>query len=105
LYNYEVTHKANHKIFLKSVYDLYFLLNLLERGWKVKEAYENNIILCKEICLNIRTTKGADIIHLDEIYERKIYGKTFRGVIIDVGASNANSSIFLQLTGQKKLLH
>ena len=100
----EVKLKDNHKIFLRSVYDLYFLLNLLERGWKVKEAYENNIILCKEICLNIRTKKGMDIIHLDEIYERKTYGKTFRGVIIDVGASNADSSFFSQLTGQKKLL-
>jgi hypothetical protein len=78
---------------------------LLERGWKVKEAYENNIILCKEICLNIRTKNGADIISLDEIYERKIYGKSFRGVIIDVSAYNADSSIFSQLTGHKKLLH
>jgi hypothetical protein len=63
----EVELKETHKIFLKSVYDLYVLLNLLERGWKVKEAYESNIILYKEICLNIRTTKGADIVHIDEI--------------------------------------
>lgn len=100
----EVELKDNHKIFLRSVYDLYVLLNLLERGWKVKEAYENNIILCKEICLNIRTTKGADIIHLDEIYERKIYGKSFRGVIIDVGASNADSSIFFAINGAEKVI-
>jgi len=99
----EVELKDPHKIFLKSVYDLYVLLNLLERGWKVKEAYKNNIILCKEICLNIRTTKGADIIHLDEIYERKIYGKSLRGVIIDVGASNADSSFFA-IKGAEKVI-
>jgi len=44
----EVELKDNHKIFLRSVYDLYVLLNLLERGWKVKEAYENNIIYVKK---------------------------------------------------------
>lgn len=100
----EVDLKDNHKIFLRGVYQLYALLNLLEKGWKVKEAYENNIIICKEICLRIRTTKGADLIHLDEIYERKIYGKSFKGVIIDVGASNADSSIFFAINGAEKVI-
>ncbi|MEJ2777252.1 hypothetical protein [Stygiolobus sp. RP850M] len=35
----EVELKDNLKIFLRSAYDLYVLLKLLKRGWKVKEAY------------------------------------------------------------------
>lgn len=100
----EVKLKDNNRIFLKSIYDLYVLLNLLKKGWKVKEADENNAILCKEVCLKIRTKKGGDIGHIDEIYERKTYGESFKGVVIDVGASNADSSIFFATNGAEKVI-
>ncbi|WP_338055778.1 FkbM family methyltransferase [Stygiolobus azoricus] len=52
----------------------------------------------------MRTIKGADILHITEIYEDKIYGNAFKGVIIDVGASNADSSIFFAINGAEKVI-
>lgn len=100
----EVELRDGHSFFIKDIYELYGLLSLLEKGWKVKEVYESSIVLCKEVCLKVRTKKGADILHIDEIYERKIYGETFKGVVIDVGASNADSSIFFAINGAEKVI-
>lgn len=101
----EVELKSGRKFFIKNIYDLYGLLSLLQKGWKVKEVCDSDsIVLCKEVCLKIRTIKGADILHITEIYEDKIYGNAFKGVIIDVGASNADSSIFFAINGAEKVI-
>jgi FkbM family methyltransferase len=43
--------------------------------------------------------EGWDFGHLDEIYLHKVYGEKFSGTVIDVGASNGDSSVFFAKRG------
>lgn len=97
--------RDGNEISFKGVFNLYLFLQLLEKGWKVKEFYDtDSVLICKEVCLKIRTSRGWDLGHIDEIYERHIYGDRFSGIIIDVGASNADSSIFFAIRGAQKVI-
>ena len=97
--------RDGREISFKDISNLYLFLNLLEKGWKIKDYFDmNSVLICKEICLKIRTSRGFDVGHINEIYERKIYGNRFSGVVIDVGASNADSSIFFAIKGAQKVI-
>ncbi|WOE50982.1 hypothetical protein [Sulfuracidifex metallicus] len=50
----------------------------------------------------MRTNIGADVFHIVEIFGQEIYGKSFKGTVIDVGASNADSSIYFVIRGRKE---
>ena len=97
--------RDGHEINFKGIFNLYLFLQLLEKGWKIKDYFDvNSVLICKEICLKIRTSKGFDVGHVDEIYERKAYGRHFSGVVVDVGASNADSSIYFAINGAQKVI-
>ncbi|BBD73474.1 hypothetical protein HS1genome_1863 [Sulfodiicoccus acidiphilus] len=85
-------------------YDFYNLLILLESGWRVKENDELTMTLCKDVCLKVRTTRGLDLVHLVEIFRDRVYGDTFTGTVIDVGASNGDSSIYFALRGARTVI-
>ena len=103
--NVKVIFKGCGQLFFKDLFTLYQLLTLLEKGWNIKDCYDDGtILLCKEVCLKVRTRKGYDIGHVDEIYEKQVYGSNFSGVVIDIGASNADSSIFFAIKGAQKVI-
>ncbi|QGR19742.1 hypothetical protein [Stygiolobus azoricus] len=56
----EVELKSGHKFFIKNIYDLYGLLSLLQKGWKVKEVCDSDsIVLCKEVLPQDQNYKGS----------------------------------------------
>ncbi|BFI73750.1 hypothetical protein YN1_7370 [Nanoarchaeota archaeon] len=42
--------------------------------------------------------------HIEEIFEKNIYGNKFSGIILDIGASNSDSSIFFAVNGAEKVI-
>ncbi|HLH45475.1 MAG TPA: FkbM family methyltransferase [bacterium] len=77
----------------------YPLAKLLEVGWVIKESDNDYVTLCKDECFICRLNSGYDISHLTELYINKVYGDHFQGVVVDVGASNGDSSIFFAKRG------
>ncbi|PMP97123.1 MAG: hypothetical protein C0167_01790 [Nitrososphaera sp.] len=60
--------------------------------------------MCREACIKVRLVEGFDLGHLHEIFIEHSYGHQFSGTVIDVGASNADSSIFFALNGASRVI-
>ncbi|MGC8725983.1 MAG: hypothetical protein ACP5RS_05355 [Thermoplasmata archaeon] len=83
------------------------LSTLLDNNW---EIIDNKDIYVKlkgpqgEI-LSCRTHTGFDFGHIVEIYIDKVYGTDFEGKnVINIGMSNADSSIFFAKNGAKRVV-
>lgn len=89
------------KLLFVNIYSLAKLLNL---GWSIKDSERNYLTLCKDVCIKVRLNEGNDVGHIIEIFGEKAYGDSFRDyTVIDVGASNGDSSIFFALRGAKRV--
>ncbi len=83
------------------------LINLLDNGWQigaVKDSYvkllnkDGSVITC-------RLKYGNDFGHLKEIWVYLAYGYDFKDAnVVDIGASNGDSSIFFAKRGAKKVI-
>ena len=97
---------GNHNINLG--FDQSFLLSkLLDHGWNVCLSTEEHITLKSydNVVITCRTKIGFDFGHLNEIYLDKSYGSEFNGKnIIDIGMSNADSSIYFIKNGAKYVI-
>lgn len=94
---------GNHNISLR-LSDLFALSKLLESGWSILSSTENHVTLKSHdnVVITCRTKIGYDFGHLNEIYLGKSYGTEFNGKnIIDIGMSNADSSIYFIKHGAK----
>ncbi len=93
-------------IIIRSVKHPFHLIQLLNYGWSISDYSDDVVVMKKEgYTIYCRTTKGYDLGHLIEIFENKTYDYNFKGMtIIDVGASNADSSIFFAINGAKKVI-
>lgn len=85
------------------------LVDLAQLGFNIinvscKDSYYDKALICREICLWVRTNIGADVFHIVEIFGQEIYGKSFKGTVIDVGASNADSSIYFVIRGAERVI-
>ena len=95
--------KSGNTIHMDS-YQEYALAKLLETGWAVKETNDDYLTLCKDECFVCRLNSGADFNHLTELYINKTYGDHFQGIVVDVGASNGDSSIFFAKRGAEMVI-
>ena len=76
------------------------LVRLLEAGWSLAKLDSEYIevsspagesFLCR--------LRSADLLHLCEIYLDHIYGETFSGIVVDIGASNGDSTVYFAKRG------
>ena len=80
---------------------------LKQMGWDIVSVSDSHIKLrnLNGAIISCRLYEGFDFGHLIEIYEQKAYGSNFKDFnVIDVGASNADSSIYFAKNGAKKVL-
>ncbi|WP_409366434.1 FkbM family methyltransferase [Metallosphaera sp. D4-4] len=86
----------------------YILANILSRGWKVTDVQGNLMTLTSgdgEVSITCRTNKGGDLGQIMEIFLDNSYNYDVRSkVVIDVGASNGDSSIFFAKKGAKRVI-
>ena len=97
---------GNHNINLRFS-DSFALAKLLEQGWNILSSSEDHITLKSQdnVVITCRTKIGFDFGHLNEIYLDKSYGSEFNGMnIIDIGMSNADSSIYFIKHGAKYVI-
>jgi FkbM family methyltransferase len=83
------------------------LMDLLNNGWQigaVKDIHvkmvnkDGSVITCTLKC-------GHDFGHLIEIWVNQVYGSDFKDAnVVDIGASNGDSSIFFAKRGAKKVI-
>ena len=96
----------NHNINLRFS-DSFSLAKLLEQGWNILSSSEDHMTLKSQdnVVITCRTKIGGDFGHLNEIYLDKSYGSEFNGKnIIDIGMSNADSSIYFIKHGAKYVI-
>ncbi|MEM3192184.1 MAG: FkbM family methyltransferase [Candidatus Parvarchaeota archaeon] len=99
--------KTGEKIKNVRLRDVANISVLLEHGWSVSEESENLLTVGNDRGISIicRLMKGYDLGHLIEIFINKVYGTDFAGKnVIDVGASNGDSSISFAIMGAKKVV-
>ena len=91
---------------IKSVKDPYDVIRLIESGYSVEVVNEKIVRVSKEnLKILCRTQTGFDFGHIVEIFENNTYLVDFRNkVVIDVGASNGDSSIFFWKNGASKVI-
>ena len=97
---------GNHNINLR-FFDTFALSKLLTQGWNILSFSEEHITLKSQdnVVITCRTKIGFDFGHLNEIYLDKSYGSEFSGMnIIDIGMSNADSSIYFIKHGAKYVI-
>lgn len=91
-----------------SPFNAYVLGNILSRGWKVTGVQGYLVTLTSrdgEVSITCRTNKGNDLGHIMEIFLDNSYNYDVRNkVVIDVGASNGDSSIFFAKRGAKRII-
>ena len=97
---------GNYNLNIRFSY-LFSLSKLLDHGWDVLSSTEDHITLKSQdnVVITCRTKIGFDFGHLNEIYLDKSYGSEFNGKnIIDIGMSNADSSIYFIKNGAKYVI-
>lgn len=82
------------------------LVHLLDIGWSVLVLRGETAILEKaQVKIKVRLDQGFDLGHIVEIYESKTYLTDVVGkVVVDVGMSNADSSIYFAIQGANLVL-
>ena len=89
-----------------NVKDPIALVNLLNHGWEVRENSESYIVLKNRdnVKLKCRLKEGYDLGHAVEIFEADTYLQNFQNsIVIDIGASTADSSIYFAMKGAKEV--
>jgi FkbM family methyltransferase len=88
--------------------NLFGLGLLLEKDWSITKAEEECINMHSDelkLTIKCRLNNGADIYHLAEIFVQRHYGSSFANkIIIDVGMSNGDSSIFFARMGAFRVI-
>ena len=99
-------------IFLRSgeklcnVRDPNSLITLLSYKWEIEKHDETFVVLKNRdnVRLKCRLKEGFDLGHIVEIFERDTYLKDFQNsIVIDIGASTGDSSIFFAIKGAKEV--
>ena len=109
LFNKDAPIKAvlQDKVITTNLVHLSRLTNLLNNGWQINAATDALVKMSNIDGSNItcRLKSGFDLGHLDEIWVNQVYGSYFRKMnIIDIGASNGDSSIFFAKRGAKRVI-
>ena len=91
---------------IKSVKDPYDVIRLMKAGYSVEVVGEKIVKVSKEnLKILCRTQTGFDFGHIIEIFENKTYPvDLLNKVVIDVGASNGDSSICFWKNGASKVI-
>ena len=82
------------------------LIKLLSLGWKIEENSDSFVVLKNKdnIKLKCRLKEGFDLGHVLEIFEVNTYLQNLQHfVVIDVGASTADSSVYFAMKGAKEV--
>ncbi|MCL4480543.1 MAG: FkbM family methyltransferase, partial [Candidatus Thermoplasmatota archaeon] len=102
----EITLLMRSGVTIGGVSDPIALVNLLGRGWEIEENSELFIVVKNKdnIKLKCRLKEGFDLGHLLEIFEADTYLQNFQNsIVIDIGASTADSSIYFVTKGAKEV--
>ena len=78
----------------------------MEHGWKALTVDNGHLIIGDPagLLVKCRTSRGLDIGHLREIFLTKEYGEEIGNVVVDVGMSNGDSSIFFVSRGSNRVV-
>lgn len=98
--------KDGEKYVIPSAFGIYNLLKLLSYGWTLKGTTDKMQMYNpeKNIYINLSRNASIDLLHLIEIFEEKAYGEEFHGIVIDVGAYIAESSIYFASQGAERVI-
>lgn len=91
---------------IDEVKDLDSLIKLLGLGWKIEEKSKTFVVLKNQnnIKLKCRVKEGFDLGHVLEIFETNTYLQNLKDfIVIDIGASTADSSVYFAMKGAKKV--
>ena len=91
---------------IDEVKDLDSLIKLLGLGWKIEEKSKTFVVLKNQnnIKLKCRIKEGFDLGHVLEIFETNTYLQNLKDfIVIDIGASTADSSVYFAMKGAKKV--
>ena len=91
---------------IDEVKDLDSLIKLLGLGWKIEEKSKTFVVLKSQnnIKLKCRLKEGFDLGHVLEIFETNTYLQNLKDfIVIDIGASTADSSVYFAMKGAKKV--
>ncbi len=91
---------------IDEVKDLDSLIKLLGLGWKIEEKSKTFVVLKNQnnIKLKCRLKEGFDLGHVLEIFETNTYLQNLKDfIVIDIGASTADSSVYFAMKGAKKV--
>lgn len=91
---------------IKQIKDPYSLCILLENRWSILKIDDQFLVIGnpQQIKIKCRLKMGNDLGHLVEIFEFGTYSIDFKNsTIIDVGASNGDSSIYFASKGASKI--
>ena len=83
------------------------LINLLNNGWQIGTVNDTHVKMVNKdgSVITCRLKYGFDLGHLNEIWIDQAYGSDFKDAnVVDVGASNGDSSIFFAKRGAKKVI-
>lgn len=84
------------------------LAHLEDAGWQIRAVSADFLTITspyQDVTLRCRLLVGGDVAHLDEIFRRRVYGGNFEGkVVLDIGMSNADSSIFFVKNGAELVI-
>jgi FkbM family methyltransferase len=102
----EVIVSLRSGVIISGVKDPIALMKLLSRGWKIEEHDQTSIVLKNRdsVKLKCRLQVGSDLGHLVEIFETDTYLQNLQNsIVIDIGASTADSSILFATRGAKEV--
>ena len=91
---------------INHVKDPLSLIKLLDLGWNIEEYGKSFLVLKNgdNIKLKCRLKEGFDFGHVLEIFESNTYLQNVQGfVVIDIGASTGDSSIYFAMKGAKEI--
>lgn len=83
------------------------LVRLLNDGWEVKSIDDDYIKIFNNdgSIIRCRLRRGLDIAHLAEIWVEKNYSFDFKDKnVVDIGASNGDSSVFFAKNGARQVI-
>ena len=83
------------------------LINLLNNGWQIGVVKNTHVRMVNKdgSVITCRLKYGNDFGHLKEIYVYQAYGSDFKDAnVVDIGASNGDSSVFFAKRGAKKVI-
>ena len=91
---------------LENVKDTFGVVHLKDKGYLFDPLSKDEILVSKlDLSIICRVSKGHDFSHIYEIFESNTYDLDIsNNIVIDVGASNADSSIYFARKGAKMVI-